>query len=155
VTAATPDLPPTSAAEVWEDVTRTAGVSRPVAVIIGLAVLIPLAVFGVVDVAHCLLLAALTITALELIPAAQSPDQLSLPPPPSPNRAGGRADISDLAWAALRGDGRMSDHVMRRVRTLAARRHTDVPFPVNQPPTPAQLNRWLDQLEQRDPEEAP
>lgn len=134
------------------DVSRAAGVSRTTAAVIGLGVMTPFALFGVIDLAHCLLIAALIIAGLELVPVAESSSPLALPPPPAPNRAGGRGDVSDLAWAALRGDGRMSDHVMRRVRALAERHHADLPFPVNRPPTPDQLMRWLDRL---DPEETP
>lgn len=122
------------------------------------------------DLSHALLAGAIVVVIAEFGRTAGPLAHPVFPSAPHPLRAGARRDVSDLTWSAFRGDGRMSDHVMRRVRGLAERRLRDrgvdpadpgqadrvaavlgadladgLASPV--PPHPAQLDRWLQRLE--------
>jgi hypothetical protein len=105
----------------------------------------------VLDPVHTLLLAACA-TAVTVV----WPGPRALPPRlgdlPRHTHPGGRRDLSDLSWAAFERDGRVSDRVVARVRTLALATNLD---PVVQAidatrgPSPAQVTAWLDAIAAR------
>jgi hypothetical protein len=64
-----------------------------------------------------IVLLAVSLT-LGLAPAIDEP----WPNPAPERRAGGRTDVSELAWAAYTRDGMITERVLRRVRRCAAQR---------------------------------
>ncbi|WP_251150997.1 hypothetical protein [Cellulosimicrobium sp. Marseille-Q4280] len=126
--------------------------------------------------AHAVMLAAAGLSALLLWHSAEYTADGTWPQVPPLHRDGARRDVSDLGWAILGKDGRVTDRAARRVRTLADHQlarhglHGDLADPhvatraeplLGTPtahglhdhathgtlPTPRQLQTWLDAVE--------
>ncbi|WP_454043907.1 hypothetical protein [Cellulosimicrobium sp. Marseille-Q8652] len=87
------------------------------------ATLVVVAAVGLVvlgsSVAHALMLAAAALSALLLWHSAEYTGDGTWPRLPPTDRDGARRDVSDLGWAILGKDGRVTDRAARRVRALA------------------------------------
>lgn len=133
-----------------------------------------LTVTGTLDPVHALLLPAGTLVAWHAWRAHDEPAPSGWPPPPTARRHGARLDVTDLGWAALTRDGRVSARVTRRVTALAAHRLAphgiDLADPAHhhaaaallghdvvdqirsrRAPTPRALHHWLDALDRIPP----
>ncbi|MEA5118991.1 MAG: hypothetical protein VB036_15435 [Propionicimonas sp.] len=133
---------------------------------------------GVLDPAHAGLLGCLILATLGLrrghteLPAAEWPSRRF------PSRAGGRNQVSDLAWQAFETDRRLRRPVVERVRSLATARlrllGVDADDPTQWPeverllgprvaaglfsdqrPTARTLQLWLDAIDRLNPERTP
>jgi hypothetical protein len=145
----------------------------PWLVTLGAALL--LAVTRVLDVGHAVLLPAALLACWYAWKAVDDGVQARWPAPPEESRHGGRADISELGWAAFTRDGRVSARITHRVRALASRRlaahGVDLDDPGQHraaarllgddvvtglvdrsPPTARTLHRWLDAIDSLTPE---
>ncbi|GAA1985551.1 hypothetical protein GCM10009718_23620 [Isoptericola halotolerans] len=133
-----------------------------------------LATTGTLDTVHALTLPAGALVMWHAWHALGTGTESGWAPAPSEQRHGARHDVTDLGWAALTRDGRVSARVTRRVTAIAAHRlaphgidladptHRDAaaallgPDVIDQirsrrPPTPRTLHRWLDALERIPP----
>jgi lysylphosphatidylglycerol synthetase-like protein (DUF2156 family) len=88
-----------------------------VALVAGTAV----AASGVLDIVHVVVLSVLAVVAT-LAWSAAAIEQEPWPSEPRYVRPGGRADLSELAWAAFSRQGRVTDRMLRRVRVIAKHR---------------------------------
>ena len=85
-----------------------------VTVVVGTA----LAVFGMIDAGHVLVVAAVVIAVILLWPGDGDLSHPRLPRHAVVRRPGSRRDVTDLAWLATTRDGRVSPRVMEHARAL-------------------------------------
>ncbi|WP_277210350.1 hypothetical protein [Isoptericola croceus] len=151
--------------------------TRHLPTVVALLAAVLLATTGTLDPVHALLLPGGALTAWHTWQALDRGAESPWPDPPTERRHGARHDVTDLGWAALTRDGRVSARVTRRVSAIAGHRlahhgidladprHRDAaaallgPDVVDQirsrrPPIPRTLHHWLDALE-RIPPDAP
>jgi len=115
--------------------------NRVVGACVSWAIALLLAWLGVLDIAHCLLLAG-CVTALLLVWPRVLPLPPHLPEIPHHSHPGARRDLSDLSWSVIDRDGRASTKALVRLRAL-----TDFQNPS---PSPTEVLRWLDTLNDKE-----
>jgi len=118
-------------------------------VIWGVALL--LAVFGVLDLVHCLLV-AVCVTALLVVWPHVLPDMPRLPALPHRLHPGARRDLSDLSWSVTDRDGRASAKALARVGALADSAGLyALATTIGQTPSPSlnQVLDWLDSIDEK------
>lgn len=137
-----------------------------------------LGVGGILDPVHAVLLGCLALAGLGLRGSTTELPASEWPARRFPNRAGGRNQVSDLAWQAFDLDRRLRRSVVQRVRELAtarlALRGVDATDPAQWPeverllgprvatdlfsdhrPTARALQLWLDAIDRLNPERTP
>jgi hypothetical protein len=145
---------------------------------LALAGAVALSVAGWLDAAHAFLLAAALVTVVIVWRGLDAGAEAPLPHLPQERRAGGRHDVSELAWATLTRDRTVSRRVLRRVRAVAVTRlrrlGVDLDDPAQRaaaerllgadvvdglvylrPPAPHTLHAWLDAIERVGSEPVP
>lgn len=110
-----------------------------------------LAVFGILDLVHCLLLAC-CVTVVVIAWPRTLPETPVLPLPPHRSHLGARRDLADLSWSATDPDGRVSAKAVARVRALADISDLDgVRSEIEEVPSPGmtQVFHWLDSIDEK------
>lgn len=131
--------------------------------------------WNILDPLHAITAATLTSTLSIIWSASEATtEDPTWPHTTTETRTGARHDVSDLGWSVFGRDGHVTDRVVHRIRTLAAKRltahgidptdpaaHPDIERLLgpgtlrqllsNQPPTARTVQRWLDAIEHLGP----
>ena len=125
--------------------------SRIVGTGVAWALALFLAIFSVLDLVHCLLLAGCATALLVAWPHSLPPPP-RLPDLPHHTHLGARRDLADLSWSATERDGSASVRALSRVRALADATGVDtVRHEIDHDPSPSlpQVFNWLDSIDEK------